>query len=612
MKRLLLASVVTALVTALLSVRADGPPAGKPKAPAGEAYDFVFFGQTRPVLLRMHVTLDGHRLEAVWADFIDALFKHLDTDGDGVLSEAELKAMPPPSSFFGGGGGLPRAVQFARIAAARMGGKGAQAARSMTRKDLAEHFRSQGAGPLKFGNGNIQMDGLRLYIAGMATPPSADETNRLLFEALDKNKDGKLTADELAAGEALLRKLDANDDEMLTPEELTPHNIAGGGDEDGAVFAFAVDSTNNTGGKLPLLALRKGGDKDLARRLLEQYGPKSKTGPAKSLRREHLSLDEAAFAVLDIDGNGSLDAEELARFSNRPADVELDIAIVQNSKTPGPPRVKVLNAESSPLGKSLQIGKDGSFTLDLGATRLTMGAPVPAMSPDGARIAFTTVAPRQQYLQEFKRADKDGNGYLDAEEAKRSPLFSGIFNLVDRDHDGKVFENEVIAYVERTEKLQRHAARSYATLNVQTQASGLFDMLDTNHDNRLSVRELRQLPKLLKVLDRNGDGVISADEVPKTYNLTLGPGGGGGGYVNAGNVIIVDNAPQLNPRVATIASGPLWFRKMDRNRDGDVSRREFLGTDSEFRKIDTDGDGLISLEEAMAAEKLFRKSKPGK
>jgi hypothetical protein len=51
---------------------------------------------------------------------------------------------------------------------------------------------------------------------------------------------------------------------------------------------------------------------------------------------------------------------------------------------------------------------------------------------------------------------------------------------------------------------------------------------------------------------------------------------------------------------------------MDRNRDGDVSRREFLGTDEEFRKIDTDGDGLISLQEAIAAEKLFRKDKSGK
>ena len=44
--------------------------------------------------------------------------------------------------------------------------------------------------------------------------------------------------------------------------------------------------------------------------------------------------------------------------------------------------------------------------------------------------------------------------------------------------------------------------------------------------------------------------------------------------------------------------GPLWFRKMGRNNDGDVSFREWLGTEEEFRRIDTDGDGLISAEEA--------------
>src|SRR6185437_4376532 len=42
----------------------------------------------------------------------------------------------------------------------------------------------------------------------------------------------------------------------------------------------------------------------------------------------------------------------------------------------------------------------------------------------------------------------------------------------------------------------------------------------------------------------------------------------------------------------------LWFSKMDRNRDGDLSPREFLGTVEDFRKLDTDGDGLISVEEA--------------
>jgi hypothetical protein len=48
---------------------------------------------------------------------------------------------------------------------------------------------------------------------------------------------------------------------------------------------------------------------------------------------------------------------------------------------------------------------------------------------------------------------------------------------------------------------------------------------------------------------------------------------------------------------------------MDRNHDGDVSRREFLGTDEEFRKIDADGDGLISLDEAERYDAQLRKEK---
>jgi hypothetical protein len=51
---------------------------------------------------------------------------------------------------------------------------------------------------------------------------------------------------------------------------------------------------------------------------------------------------------------------------------------------------------------------------------------------------------------------------------------------------------------------------------------------------------------------------------------------------------------------------------MDRNRDGDVSRREFLGTQEEFDRIDTDHDSLISRAEAERYDASKRQQKHSK
>ncbi len=42
---------------------------------------------------------------------------------------------------------------------------------------------------------------------------------------------------------------------------------------------------------------------------------------------------------------------------------------------------------------------------------------------------------------------------------------------------------------------------------------------------------------------------------------------------------------------------------MDKNKDDDLTRREFPGTDEQFKQLDSDGDELISTAEAIESER---------
>src|SRR5207302_539497 len=132
-------------------------------------------------------------------------------------------------------------------------------------------------------------------------------------------------------------------------------------------------------------------------------------------------------------------------------------------------------------------------------------------------------------------------------------------------------------------------------LEISDQSRGLFDLLDTNRDGRLSVREMRRAPQLLGQLDRDGKGFLTQRDLPRSYRLEVKRGpmdqSGLGGF---GAVVNRYLTPSGRTEAERPQAGPLWFRKMDRNRDGDVSRKEFLFGEELFRKIDTDGDGLIS------------------
>jgi Ca2+-binding EF-hand superfamily protein len=600
MKRIITLAAAVVCAGGLVAAAPDAKPADKAAAP--DYQDFVFFGDARPVLIRVHAEIDGRPLEAAWNDFMDRLFAHLDADGDGVLSKDELERAPTPQALFNSNGGR---FAFAPPGFRGQGnpyqseGDGPQ----WDKKRFAAAFRRAGgapfqsqdgaAAPVMYGNGGQVV----IYGGPQAAGPSADALTDALFDLLDTDKDGKLSRQELAAAPEVLMKLDADEDETVSVAELlrTPAQPTN-------QFVVRVPGSMPAAPPAPgpfLMVGQPGGDPAaLPRQLQARYGPKDEKGEGKTLTREDLGLDKRAFARLDADGNGKLDYEELSHFADRPADLELKLRL--GRRPHDVPAVEVLRGEEDPLPPGVKEFEAG-VRLDVGNARLVLrgveDAPPPA--PD---------ALRQQYLAQFKAADRGGKGYLTENEAMASPFFRNVFKAMDRDGDGKLFEKEVTAYLDAMQDLQSAAASSVVTAGFADDGRGLFDLIDLNHDGRLSLREMRQMVKLIDQLDKDGDGKIARSEILKSYQVTFRQGPAGGGFGGFRGPVVVARpfgVPQPAPPEPT--AGPLWFRKMDRNHDGDVSRKEFLGTDEEFKRLDLDGDGLISLEEAMKADAALRK-----
>ena len=208
---------------------------------------------------------------------------------------------------------------------------------------------------------------------------------------------------------------------------------------------------------------------------------------------------------------------------------------------------------------------------------------------------------RRVLTQRFKAADANKDGYIEGKEraaldGPQSPL-AGLWEVIDRDGDGKVYLKELLAFGDR----QAEAARRRLILTTDDQGRAIFRVLDLDRDRRLGAREVMRTVDRVMSWDGDGDGRVSPDEIPYHFLVTIARSGlpgltGEGMAAPAARAMIA--MPAAGP---ASAAGPEWFQKMDRNRDGDVSRREFLGTRDQFDRLDRDKDGLIDADEASAA-----------
>ena len=594
-------SVLAAALLIAFGAPAADPPQPKPAAPADDAQDFVFLGESRPVLVRLHVQIDGRSLQAGWDECIDYLFAYLDVNKDGVLSKEELERAPTADQFVGAGpeaafgprgGGGPAAVKFEAVDADGDG--------KVTRAELAAYYRKNGFAPFQFSFPSSQGNPFASFAAlygGGRVEPSVEDVRKAIFDLLDTDKDGKLSKAELEAAPSVLLKLDENEDEIITPHELVP-DAGDKGNGLAAMIAMGPPTAKRESSSPQLVPVLKPGEvpADLAKRLTERYAKGAKE-EKKQLRWKDLGLDDATVKQLDTNGDGIVDDGELGGFVKRTPDLELVLRV--GKKKDAQKRLEMVTGDGrSPLAGKLAL-TDAAGLLDLGRDRAEL---LPNDPPAPERIALM----RQEYAARFRQADANGDGVLDAEEARKG-RFGNLFKAMDRSGAGKVTEKDMAAYFDHLEELQKRVAAGCVTLTLSDQSRGLFDLLDADRDGRLSVYEMRQAPKLLKQLGKEEQGFLTREDIPRTYRLEVRRGSLNVGR-NSGLAVVADlYSSSYSAESDQAQRGPLWFRKMDRNRDGFVSRKEWLFDDELFKKIDLDGDGLISVEEAIKADELFRR-----
>lgn len=576
------------LVLAGAVVLAAGPPPKKPApkvdpASLDDRLDYLFLASDRPVTLRLHLRVGDKPYAQDWSVWVDKIFDWFDQDKSGYLEAKEATRLPQPQTliyhlqgsiggFFGG------TVPMTSLDTNKDG--------KASRDELRAFFRRSGLGALRLNQNNFQAN-------------EADKINKAIYARVNKKKDGKLTQADAARLPDLMATLDENEDELLVTSEINTR-------ADGGYYAEPFEFYD--GMRRPavqvdygLIDIKETPRGELVKKLLTAYD-RNKDG---KLSAAEIGLDKAGFAALDKYGDGQLDAAELPAYFDRAPDIAVRAKVGQLSatttvvggvskffgrKAPAAQRAEVVTADgrATALAKLVRRVDGDNLAMKLGDSEIAMQVTQGFGGNSGAK---------QFYLEQYDSiADKKES--IDRRQVQGNYYLNQMFNQADKNTDGKLTRKELAEWLD----LMSEGSGKVSSLALTDNGRPLFAVVDTNRNGSLSVRELRTAWDRMKPLLKDKEGLRVAD-MPRSLSITLNQG-----MYNYGGFRVAVTTYGAPSQPATWGSStPLWFRKMDRNGDGDVSPKEWLGTEDEFREIDTDGDQLLSGEEARAFEARRRK-----
>lgn len=499
--------VLTTLVS--LTSAAAEPIALSPRA---ESLELLFVNGDKPIRLELRVEINGQPVPAIWDETFSKLLAFLDRDGNDTLDKIEAARLPSAFTLrqvlwglFVPFGDAPPFADLDRNADGNVSGD-----------ELADFYRRTGLGGV---------------LVGVGRSNATDQLTDALVTHLDTDKDSHLTEAELIAVAESLRQLDVNDDELIGPGELV------------AKTAYP--------GTLGSILLR---------------------APASDAKPDPIA-DALPFLVLPL---RTADTHWItAVTSKRPAFTQ---NLLSTIRTTAPTAMWQARLGTKPKGEATLIAlgdkppANERLTFSTGNVRLELRG-------DDGKLTEQIAAARKRFTALFTEFDTNSDGALDEKElgTPRAGQLQQLANIADRDGDATLSPKEFIAWLD----LQEQVAKGHVLLTVLDHGSGLFELLDADHDGSLSVRELRTARDRMKTAGCVTDGRFDRTKLPRHLFATVSQG---------------------HPRTTIgkpVRLGPDWFQAMDRNGDGDISRGEFTGSSKVFDKFDQNQDGLIDGVEAI-------------
>jgi len=419
----------------------------------------------------------------------------------------------------------------------------------------------------------------------IAQPQPADDAVRLA-SLLDKDFDAAISDAELQAASRTLRFRDLDNDETFSISELLPYRDPRSQNANVAPDAVSLPFFHVTDHESAQRA---------AERIVQRYGQDGRV-PVAVLRQDG-GIGQPAGQADQNASNESLSTEGVLAIVEKPRfhmimEVSLSVqANVSNVRA-------AIDRYASSFCKPAPKQTFGEYNLEID------GLPLKIIALGGSANDRRNT---QGYLgQTFVMSDGDRNQYLDESEfsgmieAMNRSGVSADFASVDFNSDGMVTRDEVFSFAKR----DQIATASRVQVSVGQDGKTLFGLLDKNGDRRLSVREMRSGDEVLRAWDYNQDNKFSDSELGTEFVLAISLGRPEFRRTSGQSDVMATemrSGDAILPGTDSL-EGPEWFRRMDRNQDGDVSPREFPGTAEQFVQLDIDADKLISADEAMRVE----------